>query len=92
MVHTGPSQSGNKGIAVTAFRSVTEYKDLWDKWIEDHVWIDLIKERFTISNDLNISPKQLNMALMRDPFFQQKKRHAATGLSLLYYYLLYHIT
>ena len=66
-LHGTFSQNKNKSaLVVCAFLDAAKCTEYWNKWIVDTEWVAILKDRFVIASDLDLTTSVLNNSLARD--------------------------
>jgi hypothetical protein len=65
-IQLGSSRKKNASLFLDCFRGVIKHKEYWNKWIVDQCWIDVINERYGMSESMQFTTKELNNAIARN--------------------------
>jgi len=65
-IYVGTGQKKDASFIVGCFRGAAALQPYWNKWIVSDVWVDVINCTYDISDDLQFSSKELNMAISRN--------------------------
>jgi hypothetical protein len=77
-IQLAPGRKKNNALILDCFRDVTRLKQYWNKWIVADVWVDIINDRFDITDSLKFESKELNAAISRNGNYRSNQIDATT--------------
>ena len=77
-IQLAPGRKKNSALILDCFRDATQLKQYWNKWIVADVWIEIINDKFDITDSLKFESKELNAAISRNGNYRSNQIDATT--------------